>query len=176
MREENLWNAALPTVRDIVGEPESGAPAAGTSRGAEPAPAPRQPDLWAMSVDSSGNRCVRRSGAVLWRGRADDAVSVVLQNGSVRQTGLTWLAGQDTMPLPDHFIVDGGSLTLSLGDEARRLVIHVLPDTIDETQWGEILIWMAARDCRRQAQFLVDGLNDGTLFPDSGTKPGLSEL
>lgn len=59
---------------------------------------------------------------------------------------------------------------------AARLVIHVLPRTIDQSEWGEVLIWMAARNCREQAQALVDGLNDGSLFPGRERRPGLSEL
>lgn len=176
VREENLWSAALPTVRDIVGQPDSSAPEAEPGRSAGTATAPQQPNLWAMSVDSSGNRCVRRGAATLWRARADNSISVDLSTQSLRQAGLTWPAGENAMPLPDHFIIDGEPLVLSLGGQSLQFVLHVLPDTIDETEWGEILIWMAARDCRPQAQFLVDGLNNGTLFPDSGRKPGLSEL
>ncbi len=171
--EDNLWNAALPKLQELAEDPPADAPA--QTRGSPALPA-RQPDLWAMAVDSSGNRCVRRGDVFLWRRKTSAAARIDLRTQSARETGLTWPAGQDKMRLPSQFVIDGESLMLQVDAEPRRLIVHVLPDTIKETEWGEILIWMAARDCRRQAQFLVDGLNDGSLFPDRGRKPGLSEL
>ena len=129
-----------------------------------------------MAVDSSGSRCVRRGDVFLWRRETRAAARIDLRSSGARETGLTWPAGQEQMRLPSQFVIDGEPIVLQLDDQPRRLIVHVLPETIGENEWGEILIWMAARDCRRQAQFLVDGLNDGSLFPDRDRRPGLSEL
>ena len=112
---------------------------------------------------------------MLWRPSAAAETRLELRAQRVA-TAMRWPAGQQTLRLPTEFVVDGGSLVVQLDAEPQELVVHVLPETIEETQWGEILIWMAARDCRGQAQFLVDGLNDGSLFPEQGRTPGLSEL
>lgn len=174
----NLWNVALPKLRELTEPPAAEAPVetAPATRGGDVAAPVAPPDLWSLATDSSGSRCVRRGDVFLWRRKADVAVRVDLRSSGARETGLTWPAGQDQMRLPSQFVVDGEQLMLMVNDKPRRLIVHVLPETIAENEWGEILIWMAARDCRRQAQFLVDGLNDGSLFPDQGRKPGLSEL
>lgn len=169
----DLWTVALPNLQALSRAP--GADLPGKTRGGVK-PVPAQPSLWYMAVDSSGDRCVRRGTVTLWRRKAGVAVLVNLRSNAVRQTGLTWPAGQQTLDLPDHIVVDGTLLMVSIDSQPRRLNVHVLPETIDESEWGEILIWMAARNCRRQAQFLVDGLNDGSLFPDHNSRPGLSEL
>lgn len=169
--EANFWNVALPKLRSLADDPEETG-----DRTAKTEPMQDPPDLWAVAVDRSGNRCVGRAGAFLWRQQAHAAAIVDLRTTKAHRTGLTWPAGQPLMKLPGEFVVDGAPLVLSIDSQRLRLVVHVLPATIDESEWGEILIWMAARDCRRQAQFLVDGLNDGTLFPDHDSRPGLSEL
>ena len=172
--KSDLWTVALPNLQALSRAPEGGL--SGQTRGGVKPSGRDQPNLWYMAVDSSGDRCVRRGAVTLWRRKAVAASLVDLRSTAVRQTGLTWPAGEKTMDLPDHYVVDGSPLMLSIDSEPRKLTVHVLPETIDESEWGEILIWMAARNCRRQAQFLVDGLNDGSLFPDHDSRPGLSEL
>ena len=167
--KSDIWTVALPRLREMTD------PNLGGNRGAQ-GEVPDQPDLWVVAVDSSGNRCVRRGDIFLWRRQAEIAAKVDLRSRAARETGLTWPAGQKRMRLPNHVVVDGDPLVLQINDQPRRLVVHILPETIDESEWGEVLIWMAARDCRRQAQFLVDGLNNGTLFPNHDDRPGLSEL
>ena len=165
----DLWTAALSKLQSLNED-------SSRSRGMTKDKPARQPDLWAVTVDGSGNRCVRRGDTYLWRGRSAAAARVELRSATSRETGLTWPAGQPLMRLPTQFLEDGTSLVLSIDNQPRELTVHVLPATIKETDWGEILIWMAARDCRHQAQFLVDGLNDGSLFPEQDRRPGLSEL
>lgn len=169
--KSDLWNVALPKLQSL-----SKPAAAGSDGGVQPEPSPEPPDLWVVAVDRSGNRCVGRGGAFLWRQQVKAAATVDLRTTKAHQAGLTWPAGQPLMQLPGEFVIDGAPLILSIDSQRLRLVVHVLPVTIDESEWGEILIWMAARDCRRQAQYLVDGLNNGTLFPDHDNRPGLSEL
>ncbi len=135
-----------------------------------------QPDLWLLVVDSSGDRCVRPADVYLWRKRAREAVEIDLRGRSDRMTGVRWLAGEHRLALPSSFVEDGQPVIVRIAGEPRRFVLHVLPNGIDIGNWGELLIWMAASECRRQAQFLVDGLHNGTLFPDAVRRPGLSEL
>ncbi|MEM7190300.1 MAG: hypothetical protein AAF439_11875 [Pseudomonadota bacterium] len=152
--------------------PRPGAPA---TREALPGAA-GETGLWVMAADSSGARCVKSSDIKLWRRRTAEAVTVDLRSKVERLTGLTWSAGEHLLTVPEKLVVDGEALVLTVDAEPRRFTVHVLPDGIGETDWGQILIWMAAMSCRRQAQYLIDGLHDGSLFPDSARVPGQSEM
>ncbi len=169
------WDAAAPGLLalfalktralEVLGKPRDLRGAAG-----------RQPGLWLLAIDNAGDRCVKQSDVFMWRKRAGEAVAIDLRGLAGQLTGLTWSAGEHRMALPAGFVADGHPVIIKISGEPRRFTLHVLPPVIDEADWGKILIWMAASACRGQAQFLVDGLHDGSLFPDAVRRPGMSEL
>lgn len=139
------------------------------------APKAVQPNLWAVVVDSSGNRCVLPDRAELWRKSANKDWVVDLASVAARARGVLWPAGQHKLDLPADFVADG-ILAMTVDGAPRRFEMHVMPGDVDPTQWGEVLIWMAGNECDRQSQYLIDGLHSGTLYSDAARIPWLSEL
>jgi len=130
----------------------------GASRQAE-ALAAAQPDPWLMAVDSSGERCVRRQGVQMWRKSGARPAVVSLRSQKAKAAGLKWPAGVQRLQLPPKFIEDGTLIVMKIGQEPRRINLHVTPQGLDLERPGAVLGWMIDRKCSRQAQVYIRRLH-----------------
>lgn len=135
-----------------------------------------RPDIWDVVTDSSGDRCVRHGQIIFWRTHIAETLQVSLRSKTARKSGIVWEQGQHTLAIEDSARIGDGPLMTKIGTQTRRLQIHVIPSDVDPDQWGQVLIWMASMNCRRQAEMLIDAMKAGELFPEGSKTPGISEL
>lgn len=160
----NKWSSALSKIADVVAKDIDKSIVVGSSRDANDADrADEQPAVWLLAVDSSGHRCVRQSGADMWRKNADNRLEIDVRSRSQEEKGMVWTAGTDRLALPQKFIEDGTLIVMKVGAQPRRYNMHVLPQAIDADRWGDVLHWMVTSGCSRQARLLTDGLHSGTI-------------
>lgn len=156
----NGLKGALTKIASLVTRQKKQSTVLGASRKVAPTDASGQPDPWLMSVDSSGHRCVRQQGAEMWRKRSDSKASVALRSQSAKQTGIIWQRGQSRLPLPQPFVKDGTLIVMKIGQDPRRINLHVTPAGLDAAQPGAVLNWMIDNKCTRQAEILIGKLHN----------------
>ena len=152
--------SALTKIAKLVTKDKKQSTVLGASRKTDPADTSGQPDPWLMSVDSSGHRCVRIEGVQMWRKRSDMKASVNLRSQSAKQTGLIWKAGENRMPLPKPFVKDGTLIVMKIGQDPRRINLHVAPGDLDLNRPGYVLNWMIDNKCTRQAEVWINRLHE----------------
>lgn len=122
-----------------------------------------QADHWLMVVDSSGHRCVRINKVDMWRKNSGHKSNVSLRSQSAKQTGLIWPVRANRMRLPQSFVRDGTLIVMKIGQEPRRINLHVTPADLDMDRAGAVLNWMIDNKCTRQAEVLVHRLHQGAF-------------
>ena len=123
-----------------------------------------QPDIWFVNTDSSGERCVLPTRLELWRKNSKTTSSVTVRGEREKLPKEAWPEGVHVLVLPSRLAQDGDRLVLSVDGKNRRYTLHVLPDVIKAERWGEVLQWMIANDCKRQATLLIGALHTGQLI------------
>ncbi len=153
------WSSTVSMITKLVTKDTEKSNVVGASRGFAAVDGDRR-DVWLMTVDSSGHRCVRPSDVVMWRKEPRAAININLRSKSAKRTGLLWGNGKDTMLLPPEFVEDGILIVMKIDKQPRRFNLHVLPGSIGEKQWGKVLMWMIENNCSRQSYMLIDALHD----------------
>ncbi|MCC2112439.1 MAG: hypothetical protein KDJ16_10425 [Hyphomicrobiales bacterium] len=146
----------------LVAEGNDESSVLGAARGLDSASGvPGQPNVWQLSVDSSGPRCTRADGIELWRRKAGREVKVAVRSEDDRRRGLEWKANEHGLKLPSDFSVTEGLLLVSFGADLRELTIHIAPDSLTDAPPGAVLSWLIDKGCKRQALALIDTLHSG---------------
>ncbi len=153
------WSSTVSRIAKLVTKDTEKSNVVGASRGFAAVDGGKR-DVWLMTVDSSGHRCVRPSNVVMWRKEPRAAISINLRSKSAKRTGLLWGDGEDTMQLPPEFVEDGILIVMKIDKQPRRFNLHVLPGSIGQKQWGKVLMWMIDNNCSRQSYMLIDALHD----------------
>jgi hypothetical protein len=109
-----------------------------------------------LTVSSSGPRCLLGTDVYLWRKSSDHDLSISLRSQHARATGIEWPSGQDTLKLPNEFLVDNSDLVMRLGMQHRRFGLHIAPGWLKGNQDSKVLQWMLNKGCNRQAEVLLE--------------------
>ncbi len=153
------WSSAVSKIARLVTRDSEKSSVIGASRGFTAADREKL-DVWLMTVDSSGHRCVRPANVVMWRKEPRAAIKINLRSKSAKRTGILWADGKDVMQLPPEFVEDGILIVMKIDKQPRRFNLHVLPGSIEEDQWGKVLLWMIDNNCSRQSYMLIDALHE----------------
>lgn len=148
--------ADLPGSLDTIGALLVGRTGTTTVLGASrlaPPDMPDAPTLWSISTDASGPRCTNGS-LQLYRADASEAAEVVARTDRARVGPLSWPAGARHLDLPED-LGTAGLLVISIDYATRRFTLQPIPPTIDETDDGILLAWLASEGCVRQASALL---------------------
>lgn len=145
------WDA----VKTFLGDPDARSEVVGASRSATSALFASPSSIWDVSVDSSGPRCTRASGLVLWRKRSTLPLSVSVRGPGVRVTDLNWAKGENSLALPESYTAEDGTMIVSLDGNLRELSIKVLPEALEDATPGQLLGWLVDNKCARQALSLI---------------------
>lgn len=159
--KEKAWASTLSSIADVVSKKVVRTNVVGTSRAVIAPMALIEPDVWQLTVDSSGHRCLNSAKSNLWRKNASKSLTIDLRSQEAQQKGLTWPVGINHMDLPKKFMKDGTLVVMKIDAQPRRFNIHVLPADIEADQWGDVLHWMVSKECTRQANLLVGRLHNG---------------
>lgn len=160
---ERKWTTALSTIADVVSKKVERSNVVGSSRDTDTPLGDAEPDFWVLTVDSSGHRCLHSGGSDLWRKNASERLLIDLRSQEEQAKGLIWDAGANRMKLPQKFVKDGTLVVMKVDQQPRRFNIHVLPDQLSADRLGDVLHWMFAKGCNRQAGLLVSGVHNGRL-------------
>ena len=156
--EDTDWNA----LTIFLTGPRDSVPALGAARVADKwSDLPDQPDVWQVSIDSSGPRCVRPGPVELWRRDAERDARVSIRTEAGRLGDLSWPQAEHGLKLPADFSVVDGRMAVSLDDTVRTLTVAVLPDDLVGAPTGRVLTWLIDQQCSRQARTLIDALHSG---------------
>lgn len=117
------------------------------------------PDPWLVSVENSGDRCVRDGKAVLWRA-SSDASRLKLEGTSSLKKKIegAWPAGKDRIAAPKGFFSDGQTYRASLDGKTVEITTHMLPSGLNYANPVEVASAMAQRNCTNQAMALLNTL------------------
>lgn len=159
----NAWATTLSKISLVVSKRVARSNVVGSSRGAVAPDGDAHDNIWLLTVDSSGHRCLPKGGTDLWRKDANKKVELDLRSQSAQEKGMTWRAGQNLLRLPQKFVEDGTLVVMKIDTQPRRFTIHVLPNEIGADRWGAVLHWMIANQCTRQAGLLIDLLHSGEI-------------
>jgi len=152
------WDA----VTTFLGDPDARSEVVGASRSAKSGLLASPSSIWDVSVDSSGPRCTRASGLVLWRKRATLPLTVSVRGPGVRVTDLDWPKGDNSLALPESYPAEDGTMIVSLDGNLRELSIKVLPEEMEDAAPGRLLGWLVDNKCARQALSLIAHVHAGT--------------
>ena len=147
---QSQWNA----VTALFGDPDARSEVLGVSRDIE-GNVPPTPAVWHVSVDSSGPRCTPASTLTLWRRNAEVTQTVSVRSAAASLKDLAWAAGQNTLLIPDSFLLQDGRLLISIDGSVRDLDLHVFSGAINENETGALLGWLVGKKCERQAWSLI---------------------
>ena len=161
--DNRAWGTTLTSIGDAISKKVARTKVVGSSRQVDAPVGDAHDDIWLLTVDSSGHRCLPPEGAEMWRKDASKSVEMDLRSQSARQKGMIWPAGKNTTGLPQKFVEDGTLVVMKIDTLPRRFNIHVLPKDIEKQEWGHILHWMIASECSRQAALLIDMLHSGEI-------------
>lgn len=150
------WNA----LKRLVGSAEASSTVLGAAR-ASAGDIPPPPGVWDLSTDSSGPRCIRTGELTLWRKQADTSQTVSARSAAGRHDGLVWAEGENRLALPQEMAMEDGRMVVSIGGELRDFELSVMPQALTDAPAGQLLAWLAERDCRRQALALIARLHTG---------------
>ncbi|MBD1548310.1 hypothetical protein [Roseibium aggregatum] len=153
--QESVQVAQWDAVKTFLGDPDARSEVVGASRSAKSDLLASPSSIWDVSVDSSGPRCTRASGLVLWRKRSTLPLTVSVRGPGVRVTDLDWPKGENSLPLPDNYTAEDGTMVVSLDGNLRELSIKVLPKDMENAAPGQLLAWMVDNKCARQALSLI---------------------
>lgn len=145
------WDA----VKTFLGDPDARTEVVGASRSAKVDLLASPSSIWDVSVDSSGPRCTRASGLVLWRKNPTLPLTVSVRGPGVRVTDLDWPKGDNALSLPETFAPEDGRMVVSLDGNLRELSVKVLPKELENAAPGQLLVWLVDNKCARQAQALI---------------------
>ena len=145
------WDA----VKTFLGDPDARSEVVGAWRSARNDALVPPTSIWDVSVDSSGPRCTRASGLVLWRKKATLPLTVSVRGPGVRVTDLDWPKGENSLPLPESYSAEDGTMIVSLDGNLRELSIKVLPEAMENAAPGQLLGWLVDNRCTRQALSLI---------------------
>lgn len=145
------WDA----VKTFLGDPDARTEVVGASRSAKVNLFAAPSSIWDVSVDSSGPRCTRASGLVLWRKNPTLPLTVSVRGPGVRVTDLDWPKGDNALALPESFAPEDGRMVVSLDGNLRELSVKVLPKELENAAPGQLLVWLVDNKCARQAQALI---------------------
>jgi len=145
------WDA----VKTFLGDPDARSEVVGASRSAKSDLFTSPSSIWDVSVDSSGPRCTRASGLVLWRKNATLPLTVSVRGPGVRVTDLDWPKGDNALVMPETFAPEDGPMVVSLDGNLRELSVKVLPKELENAAPGQLLGWLVDNKCERQALSLI---------------------
>ncbi len=117
------------------------------------------PDPWLVSVENSGNRCLRSGKPVLWRASAGQSDFKLQSAGALKKKiEGPWPAGKSRITMPDNFFVDGKTYEAILDGRTVEITTHMLPATLNYANPAEVASEMAQRNCVNQAMALLNSL------------------
>jgi hypothetical protein len=151
-------SAELPGSLDTIGALLVGRSGTETVLGASrlaPAELPDVPTVWSIDTAASGPRCTNGT-LQLHRADAEEPAAVVARTDKAKVGPVEWPAGARTLDLPQEALGTGGLLVVSVGYETRRFELQPMPPTIDETDEGVLLAWLASEGCVTQASALLE--------------------
>ena len=115
------------------------------------------PEPWLVSVENSGDRCIRSGDvATLWRSSASSASSFALAGPYKKSKPQQWPAGKDRVNVPASFFRSGQTYKAQLGSKVVELTMHVAKN--DFKNKAEAAVWMAQKGCSQQAFSLLSTL------------------
>ncbi|MEM9332591.1 MAG: hypothetical protein AAGA53_14775 [Pseudomonadota bacterium] len=144
------WSA----LKQLIGEPDARIEVLGASRDIE-GNIPPTPDVWHVSVDSSGPRCTPSSQLVFWRRNAEKSQTVSVRGESGSLKGLDWKSGITVLSLPKSFALKSGRMLVGIDGQLRDLEVHIAPQNINDAKPAELLNWLLEKKCNRQALALI---------------------
>jgi hypothetical protein len=113
-------------------------------------------DPWTVSIDESAPGCIRNGEVVLARqGIGQSAVFSIRVGDQEPVNGLVWSAGKPTYALPAPLPPDVRAITVETNRTSASIEIEALPVGTRLDNPLEVLGWMAASGCKRQALALV---------------------
>ncbi|MDH5749677.1 MAG: hypothetical protein OEY85_10250 [Rhodospirillales bacterium] len=129
--------------------------ALGVVRSATPAASGQLPDPWAVSINRSGDRCIRNDFVVLWRDDATtrDTVTISLPDANLTAQA-DWAAGDRMLPISSKKFRDRGRYTFELGKQRVLLTLHRVPENVNGV--AAQAAWMAKTGCEIQALAMLD--------------------
>lgn len=120
------------------------------------------PSAWVVSVENSGDRCIRKgeNKVVLWRKDASSDAKFSLElTGSLLKKKMPeakWPAGRDRVALPGNFFSDNDTYKAKLDNNTVTLTFHTMPGDLDNP--AQEAAWMASHGCTAQAMALLNNL------------------
>ena len=142
------------SVKAFLGHPDAQSEVLGASRRLD-GEVPPPPGIWYVSVDSSGPRCTAPNEITLWRRTADQDQTIAVRTAASSLKDVSWMAGENTLRLPEGFSIESGRMIVGIGGKLRELDLHVYPGSVEATANGSLLEWMIDRKCGRQALSLI---------------------
>jgi len=109
-------------------------------------------DPWTVSIHASGPACIRDGEIVLARESAGDAIPLTVRaEKGAAVSDLVWPAGEAKFKLPAEISTESSAIAVKAGDEAARVALHRLPEEINAQNPVDVIGWMLASGCERQA-------------------------
>ena len=118
--------------------------------------AARLPAPELIGVAESGDRCVYRNDAVLWREDAGHESRLTIDDRDHHPRTLPWPAGAQRLALPAADFQDGRRYLLSL--DGKQIDIWVHKPGRRNLNPAELAAWMAENSCLSQVFALVEGM------------------
>lgn len=115
---------------------------------------PEEP--WAISVETSGPRCIKSSQVTLWRSDPSKPAQFTLSDGYRSAGPQPWPANAAQVKLPDGFIQGGKTYKITLDQKTVELAFITVPETT--TNPAELAVWMNEKGCGSQAVALLSTL------------------
>lgn len=115
------------------------------------------PQPWVVSVEDEGARCIKSGSTELWRADAASSAKFSLVGGFKAIRNGDWPAS-NTVKMPANFFQDGKEYTATVGDNAVKLTMHVMPAELESKSPGAVLNWMAEKGCTKQAVTFASAL------------------
>lgn len=108
--------------------------------------------LWDIDALRPGSQCVRAGPLTLVRGNAVEDLQVTVWPLSGSKRIINWPAGKSTVILDETSdMISGTQLGIAGPNASVAIILWRLPDEIDTTARGKVLLWLSGRRCETQA-------------------------